>query len=129
MTETHVCLYEERFAKLESDVAELNARLDSKKEDIHSINDELVRDRQLQSELIEKVTTVTVLLKESQKQRAANNAKLGELESKIDKLQDELTNNKEDVIELTSSLNSFRNTVIALVPIVSIIVGIILHFM
>ena len=129
MTETHVCLYEERFAKLESDVAELNARLDSKKEDIHSINDELVRDRQLQSELIEKVTTVTVLLKESQKQRAANNTKLGELESKIDKLQDELTNNKEDVIELTSSLNSFRNTVIALVPIVSIIVGIILHFM
>ena len=129
MTETHVCLYEERFAKLESDVAELNARLDSKKEDIHSINNELVRDRQLQSELIEKVTTVTVLLKESQKQRAANNAKLGELESKIDKLQDELTNNKEDVIELTSSLNSFRNTVIALVPIVSIIVGIILHFM
>ena len=73
MTETHVCLYEERFAKLESDVAELNARLDSKKEDIHSINNELVRDRQLQSELIEKVTTVTVLLKESQKQRAANN--------------------------------------------------------
>lgn len=129
MTETHVCLYEERFAKLESDVAELNARLDSKKEDIHSINNELVRDRQLQSELIEKVTTVTVLLKESQKQRAANNTKLGELESKIDKLQDELTNNKEDVIELTSSLNSFRNTVIALVPIVSIIVGIILHFM
>lgn len=129
MTETHVCLHEERFAKLESDVAELNARLDSKKEDIHSINDELVRDRQLQSELIEKVTTVTVLLKESQKQRAANNTKLGELESKIDKLQDELTNNKEDVIELTSSLNSFRNTVIALVPIVSIIVGIILHFM
>lgn len=129
MTETHVCLHEERFAKLESDVAELNARLDSKREDIHSINDELVRDRQLQSELIEKVTTVTVLLKESQKQRAANNTKLGELESKIDKLQDELTNNKEDVIELTSSLNSFRNTVIALVPIVSIIVGIILHFM
>lgn len=129
MTETHVCLHEERFAKLESDVAELSARLDSKREDIHSINDELVRDRQLQSELIEKVTTVTVLLKESQKQRAANNTKLGELESKIDKLQDELTNNKEDVIELTSSLNSFRNTVIALVPIVSIIVGIILHFM
>lgn len=124
----HVCLHEERFANLESDVAELKARVDSKKEDINSINTELLRDRQQQTELIEKVTRVTVLLEEGQKQRTANNDKLGELEDKIDKLQKELTNNKEDVIALTSSLNSFKNTIVVLIPVVSILVGVILHF-
>ena len=103
--------------------------MDSKRDDIHSINTELSRDRQQQTELLEKVTTVTVLLKQGQDQRVANNDKLTALENKIDKLQEELTNNKEDVIALTSSLNSFKNTVIVLIPVVSIIVGIILHFM
>ena len=122
------CCNQERFASIEADLAELKARMDSKRDDIHSINTELSRDRQQQTELLEKVTTVTVLLKQGQDQRVANNDKLTALENKIDKLQEELTNNKEDVIALTSSLNSFKNTVIVLIPIVSIIVGVILHF-
>ena len=36
------CLYEERFANLEKENAQLKARMDSKKEDIHLINKELL---------------------------------------------------------------------------------------
>lgn len=125
----HTCLHEERFASIEADLAELKAKMESKHETIHALNSEISRDRQQQAELLEKVTTVTVLLKEGQGQRVANNEKLTALEDKIDNLQAELADNKADVIELTSSLNSFRNTVLALIPIVSIIVGVILHFM
>lgn len=121
MTSNHTCIHEQRFADLESDVAELKARSDSKQSDIININKELLRDRQQQTELLEKVTKVTVLLEESQKTREDNNTRIMELENKIDKLQDEVT-------KQSSSINSFRNTVLALIPIVSIIVGIVLHF-
>lgn len=121
MTSNHTCIHEQRFADLESDVAELKARSDSKQSDIININKELIRDRQQQTELLEKVTKVTVLLEESQKTREDNNTRIMELENKIDKLQDEVT-------KQSSSINSFRNTVLALIPIVSIIVGIVLHF-
>lgn len=128
MNDKCICIHEERFATVESDVAELKARLDSKRDDIHSINNELLRDRQHQSELLEKVTRVTVLLEEGQKQRTANNDKLTELEDKIDKLQDEIVDNKQDIVALSSSLSSFRNTMLALIPIVSIIISVVLHF-
>ena len=118
----HTCIYEKRFATLESEVVELKARLDSKKDDIYSINNELLRDREQQSELIEKVTKVTVLLEEGQKQRSDNNKKLEESEKKIDKLQTDMT-------ALSSSLNSFRNTIIVLIPVISIMVTIVLHFL
>ena len=128
MNDNCICIHEERFATVESDVAELKARLDSKRDDIHSINNELLRDRQHQTELLEKVTRVTVLLEEGQKQRTANNDKLTELEDKIDKLQDEIVDNKQDIVALSSSLSSFRNTMVGLIPIVSIIISVVLHF-
>ena len=115
------CFYEKRFSHLEQEVAELKARMNSKRENIDSINAELSQDRQHQIELIEKVAEVTVLLKEGQRQREANNKRFDTLETKVDKLQDELT-------DLHSSQRSFRNTIIALIPIISIIVGIILHY-
>ena len=118
MNDNCICIHEERFATIESDVAELKARLDSKRDDIHSINNELLRDRQHQTELLE----------EGQKQRTANNSKLTELEDKIDKLQDEIVDNKQDIVALSSSLSSFRNTMLALIPIVSIIISVVLHF-
>lgn len=122
------CCYEERFSTLEKDVAELKARMDSKKENIHDINKELATDRQQQIELIEKVTEVTVLLKAGQEQREANNKKFEDLENKIDKLQDELSDVKNDLTDFASSQRSFRNTMLALIPIISIIVGVILHY-
>jgi len=120
-TPEYVCMHESRLTSIERDIAELQARVDGKKEDIHEINKELLRDRKQQTELLEKVTRVTVLLEEGQKQRADNNSKLEEAERKIDNLQNDLT-------AIQSSLNSFRNTVIVSVPIISIIVSIILHF-
>lgn len=116
------CIYEERFAKLEKDVAELNVKMDTKRDNIHTINKELLQDRHHQQELIEKVTKVTVLLEENQKLRVDDNEKMKQLEEKIDKLQEEVT-------KQSSSLNSFRNTMITLIPIISIIVGIVLHFL
>ena len=115
------CYYEQRFSHLEQEVAELKARMNSKRENIDVINNELSQERQHQIELIEKVAEVTVLLKEGQKQREANNKRFDTLDAKVDKLQDELT-------DLHSSQRSFRNTIIALIPIISIIVGIILHY-
>jgi DNA repair exonuclease SbcCD ATPase subunit len=116
------CFYEKRFANLESDIAELKARMDSKKDDIYNLNKELLRDHQQQEELIEKVTRVTVLLEEGQKQRDNSNRKLDESERKIDKLQTDMTS-------LSSSLNSFKNTIIVMIPVISIIVTVILHFL
>ena len=115
------CYYEERISRLETEVAQLKARMDNKKEQVHTINTELAHDRQQQIELIEKVTEVTVLLREGQEQRKANNKRFDTLEAKVDKLQDEL-------IDFKSSQRSFRNTMLALIPIISIIVGIILHY-
>ena len=115
------CLYEKRFSHLEQEVAELKARMNSKRENIDTINQELLTERQQQVELIEKVTEVTVLLRASQEQRERNNKRFDTLEDKVDKLQDELT-------DLHASQRSFRNTIIVLIPIISIIVGIILHY-
>ena len=115
------CFYEQRFSHLEQEVAELKARMNSKRENIDNINQELATDRQQQLQLIEKVTEVTVLLKEGQKQREANNKRFDDIETKVDKLQDELT-------DLHASQRSFRNTIIVLIPIISIIVGVILHY-
>ena len=42
------CSYEKRFANIESDIAELRARMDSKKDDIFNLNKELLRDHQQQ---------------------------------------------------------------------------------
>lgn len=116
------CFYEKRFSNIEADIAELRARMDSKKDDIYNLNKELLRDHQQQEELIQKVTRVTVLLEEGQKQRDINNKKLDDAERKIDNLQTELT-------ALSSSLNSFRNTFIVMIPIISIVVTIMLHFL
>jgi len=115
------CLYEKRFSHLEQEVAELKARMNSKRENIDNIHQELTADRNQQIELIEKVTEVTVLLREGQKQREANNKRFDILEQKVDNLQEEL-------IDFKSSQRSFRNTILALIPIISIIVGIILHY-
>lgn len=115
------CIYEERFANIEKDIAELNVKMDTKKDNIYSLNKEIMNERGHQQELIEKVTKVTVLLEESQKLRYDDNKKIKNLEEKIDKLQDEVT-------KQSSSLNSFRNTMLALITIISIIVGIVLHF-
>lgn len=123
------CIYEERFSGLEADVAELKARMDSKKEDIQGINKELLYDRQQQTELIAKVAKVVTLIEESQKQRSANNKKLDDLEKKIDNLQTEISDNKQDIVALSSSLSSFRNTMIGSIPVISIIVTVILHFL
>lgn len=121
MTNEQRCYYEERISHIESEVAELKARLNSKRENIDNIHNELNQDRQHQIELIEKVAEVTVLLKEGQKQRERNNKRFDILEDKVDKLQDEL-------IDFKSSQRSFRNTMLALIPVISIIVGILLHY-
>lgn len=133
MTSNHQCIYEERFATLESNYAELQARIESKKEDLHSINKELLHDRQQQIELIEKVTEVTVLLKASQDQREEskknNDKKFEDLEEKIDALSDEQVNTKTELTDFVASQRSFRNTVAIGAPIIiSIIVGVIFKF-
>ena len=103
--------------------------MDNKKDDIHSINKELVHDRQQQIELIEKVTEVTVLLKAGQEQREANNRKFEDLEKKVDKVQEDLTNTRNDMTDFVASQRSFRNTVAIGAPIViSIIVGVLFKF-
>ena len=127
------CLYEERFAALERENAELKARLDSKKEDIHSINKELYADRQQQIELIEKVTEVTVLLKAGQKQRKESNKatdkQFNELKSTVDSLQKEQADTKEQLTDFVASQRSFRNPVAIGAPIIiSIIVGVLFKF-
>lgn len=128
------CYYEERLSRIEQDVAELKARMDSKKEDIHSINKELLADRQQQIELIEKVTEVTVLLKASQKQRKENNKatddKIEELKENVNSLQDELSETKEQLTDFVASQRSFRSTIAIGAPIIiSIIVGVLFKFL
>jgi len=127
------CLYEERFANLERENAELKARMDSKKENIHDIHKELATDRQQQIELIERVTEVTVLLKAGQKSRDENNEaidkKFQDLEEKFDKVSDELAETKEQLTDFVASQRSFRNTVAIGAPIIiSIIVGVLFKF-
>jgi len=124
----HTCCHEERFSHIESEIAEMNVRLDTKKEDIQQIHVERERQQKLQTTLIEKVTRVTVLLEEGQKQREANNKKMDDLEDKIDEMKTELANYKNDMTDFVSSQRSFRNTMLALIPIISILVGVALHF-
>jgi len=126
--EPQSCYYEERFSRLEQDVAELKARMDVKKEDIHDINKELVSERQQQMELIEKVTEVTVLLRASQEQRKLNNKRFDDIEDKVDVLQRELTETKDTITDLIASQRSFRNTVVIGVPIIVAIIGLLFHF-
>ena len=116
------CIYEERLATIEKDIAELKVKMDTKNDSLYTLNKEIMQDRRHQQELLERVTKVTVLLEESQKQRNDSNDKIKALEDKIDKLQD-------DVTQQSSSLSSFRNTMLAMIPIISIIVGIVLHFL
>lgn len=139
--ESNHCIYEERFATLERENAELKARMDNKKEDIHDINKELAVDRQQQIELIEKVTEVTVLLKASQEQRElsakANAEKFKDLEKKMDDMQEELSATKdalketrEQLTDFVASQRSFRSTVVIGVPIIiSLIVGVGMKFL
>ncbi|MBQ2654687.1 MAG: hypothetical protein IJF83_14125 [Methanobrevibacter sp.] len=122
MTTEHICIHEERFANLEAEMAEANARLESKKEDIQQIQAERLKQNKLQMELIEKVTVVTTLLEASQKQRDKNNEKFDALEKKVDNLQTDFT-------DFVASQRSFRSTIIIGIPIIiSIIVGVIFHF-
>ena len=116
------CIYEERLIRIEKDIAELQVKMDTKKDSIYTLNKELLHERNNQQKLLEKVTKVTVLLEESQKQRQDNNDKIKALEDKIDKLQEEVT-------QQSSSLSSFRNTMLAMIPVISIIVGVVLHFL
>lgn len=132
-TKQESCYYEERISALERNVAELQARMDNKKEDIHDINKELQYDRKQQIELVEKVTEVTVLLKASQEQRDASNElnskKFEDLEQKVDNLTSELNLTKEQLTDFVASQRSFRNTVAIGAPIIiSIIVGVIFKF-
>jgi len=135
MTNNHPgCLYEERFANLERENAELKARLDNKKEDIHDINKELVEDRQQQIKLIEKVTEVTAILKASQKQREEINEitdkKFDELKETVDLLQSELADTKEQLTDFVASQRSFRNTIAIGAPIIiSLVVGVAFKFL
>ena len=116
------CIYEERLIRIEKDIAELQVKMDTRKDSIYTLNKELLHERNNQQELLEKVTKVTVLLEESQKQRQDNNDKIKALEDKIDNLQEEVT-------QQSSSLSSFRNTMLAMIPVISIIVGVALHFL
>ena len=102
--------------------------MDNKKEAVHDINKEIANDRRQQIELIEKVTEVTVLLRAGQEQREANNKKFEDLEKKVDNLQTELTETKEQITDLIASQRSFRNTVVVGVPIIIGVVGLIFHF-
>lgn len=110
---------EKEITDLKAENAELNARLDNKKDDIHGINKELVRDRETQIKLLTEVTALKTLLEQSQKERTKANDEVKELKDKIDKLEIGFTDFK-------SSVNSFRNTVLTIfgvgTPIVSVIV-------
>lgn len=133
MPANHICVHEERFAHIESEIAETNARLESKKEDIKQIQNDKDEQNKLQVQLIEKVTRVTVLLEQSQKQREDNNKsndkKFEDLENKIDALTSELGTTKTELTDFVASQRSFRNTIAIGAPIIiSIIVGVILKF-
>ncbi len=133
MPANHICVHEERFAHIESEIAETNARLESKKEDIKQIQNDKDEQNKLQVQLIEKVTRVTVLLEQSQKQREDNNKsndkKFEDLENKIDALTSELGTTKTELTDFVASQRSFRNTIAIGAPIIiSIVVGVIFKF-
>ena len=135
MTPSHEnipCIQQEKITSLEKEIihlkaenAELSARVDGKKDDIYSINKELIRDRETQIKLLTEVTELKILLKKSQEDREAN-------DNEIEGLKNEITVLKLGFTDFKSSVNSFRNTMLTIfsvgTPIVTLVVTIILKF-
>ncbi len=128
----YICIQKEKITSIEKDItdlkaetAELNARLDNKKDDIYSINNELIRDRETQTKLLTEVTELKVLLKQSQEDRKNNSEEIVALRDAVNNLETKFT-------AFQSSVNSFKNTMLTIfgvgTPIISIIVAVILHF-
>ena len=116
---------EKEITNLKAENAELNARLDGKKDDIYSINKELVRDRETQIQLLTEVTALKTLLEQSQKERKDN-------DNEIKALKDEISALKLGFTDFKSGINSFRNTMLTIfgvgTPIVTLAVTVILKF-
>lgn len=135
MTPSHEnipCIQQEKITSLEKEIidlkaenAELSARVDGKKDDIYSINKELIRDRETQIKLLTEVTELKTLLKKSQEDREAN-------DNEIKELKDEISALKLGFTDFKSSVNSFRNTMLTIfgvgTPIVTLVVTVILKF-
>ena len=135
MTSSHEnipCIQQEKITSLEKEIidlkaenAELSARVDGKKDDIYSINKELIRDRETQIKLLTEVTELKTLLKKSQEDREAN-------DNEIKDLKDEISALKLGFTDFKSSVNSFRNTMLTIfgvgTPIVTLVVTVILKF-
>ena len=135
MTPSHEnipCIQQEKITSLEKEIidlkaenAELSARVDGKKDDIYSINKELIRDRETQIKLLTEVTELKTLLKKSQEERETN-------DNEIKALKDEISALKLGFTDFKSSVNSFRNTMLTIfgvgTPIVTLVVTIILKF-
>jgi len=135
MTPSHEnipCIQQEKITSLEKEIidlkaenAELSARVDGKKDDIYSINKELIRDRETQIKLLTEVTELKILLKKSQEEREAN-------DNEIEGLKNEITALKLGFTDFKSSVNSFRNTMLTIfsvgTPIVTLVVTVILKF-
>ncbi|MBQ8017571.1 MAG: hypothetical protein IJ672_10440 [Methanobrevibacter sp.] len=135
MTPSHEnipCIQQEKITSLEKEIidlkaenAELSARVDGKKDDIYSINKELIRDRETQIKLLTEVTELKTLLKKSQEDREAN-------DNEIKDLKDEISALKLGFTDFKSSVNSFRNTMLTIfgvgTPIVTLVVTVILKF-
>lgn len=126
------CIQQEKITSLEKEIidlkaenAELSARVDGKKDNIYSINKELIRDRETQIKLLTEVTELKTLLKKSQEEREAN-------DDEIKALKDEISALKVGLTDFKSSVNSFRNTMLTIfsvgTPIVTLIVTAILNF-
>jgi len=135
MTPSHEnipCIQQEKITSLEKEIidlkaenAELSARVDGKKDDIYSINKELIRDRETQIKLLTEVTELKTLLKKSQEEREAN-------DNEIEGLKNEIAALKLGFTDFKSSVNSFRNTMLTIfsvgTPIVTLVVTVILKF-
>lgn len=130
--ENYPCIQQEKIASLEKEIidlkadnAELSARVDGKKDDIYSINKELIRDRETQIKLLTEVTELKTLLKKSQEDREDS-------EDEIKALKDEISALKLGFTDFKSSVNSFRNTMLTIfgvgTPIVTLVVTVILKF-
>ena len=126
------CIQQEKIISLEKEIidlkaenAELSARVDGKKDDIYSINKELIRDRETQIKLLTEVTELKTLLKKSQEDREDS-------ENEIKALKDEISALKLGFTDFKSSVNSFRNTMLTIfgvgTPIVTLVVTVILKF-
>lgn len=126
----NTCCQNEKIVTLEKEVtnlktenAKLNARLDNKKDDIYSINKELIHDRETQIKLLTEVTELKTLLKDSQEERKGYDEEIKSLKGEINEL-------KLSFIDFKSGINSFRNTMLTIfgvgTPIVSIAITVLL---